>query len=141
MNQLVYKAGYKYVVHDRFYYDTGIVGHAVAMTHLTLDGHGTLCIEPGYAWDGASGPAIDTVNFRRGSLVHDALYQLIAEDALPFSCRKIADDILVKICKEDGMWFPRRWWVKAAVNIFGATALENRNPILFAPEKMNETTN
>ena len=136
MNRLAYKRGYKFQVHDTFNYDTGIVGHAVALDgHISLDANGTLTIFKGYAWDGASGPAIDTQNFIRGSLVHDALYQLMAEDALPFSYRKRADELLVTICKEDGMWLPRRLWVKAAVNIFGAAALENRNPVLFAPEK------
>ena len=135
VNRLAYKAGYKYVVQDDFSYDTGIMGRGVALEHLRLSGVGTLTIRKGYAWDGPSGPTFDTVNFIRGSLVHDALYQLMEEDALPFSYRKIADDILIAICKEDGMSAIRRWWVKLAVNTFGARALETRNPVLFAPRK------
>lgn len=136
INRLVYKAGYKFQTHDEFRYDTGIKGRGVTLNRfLTLTGDGVLIIAPGYAWDGASGPAIDTVNFRRASLVHDALYQLMREDALPFSYRRHADDLLIVICKEDGMWAPRRAWVKLAVNTFGARALENGNPVLFAPEK------
>ena len=135
MNRLTYQQGYKYRVKEKFSYNIGIKGYAISTAYITLTRTGLLIIEEGYAWDGASGPAIDTVNFRRGSLVHDALYQLIEEDLLPFSLRKTADDVLIAICKEDGMWPIRRWWVRAAVNTFGARALENHNPVLFAPEK------
>ena len=37
-----------------------------------------LLIKDGYAWDGASGPTIDTKNTQTASLVHDGLWQLIA---------------------------------------------------------------
>lgn len=136
MNRLAYKAGYKYQVVDQFQYDTGILGHEVKLNgFISMTEEGTITIHPGYAWDGASGPAIDTVNFRRGSLVHDALYQLIENDLIPFSYRMRADEILIEICKEDRMIAIRRWWVKFAVNTFGIRALESHNPVLFAPEK------
>lgn len=137
-NYLAYKEGYKYVVEDTFFIQTSINGFSILTDYINLYRDGTLLIRKGYAWDGASGPAIDTLNFRRGSLVHDALYQLIREDRLPFSYRKRADDELIRICKEDGMLMPRRWWVKLAVNTFGANAVEHANPVLFAPEKTNE---
>lgn len=34
-----------------------------------------ICIEEGYAWDGASGPTFDTCGSFQPALVHDALYQ------------------------------------------------------------------
>ena len=40
----------------------------------------TLYISKGYSWDGPSGPAIDTPDWIKASLVHDALYQLIREN-------------------------------------------------------------
>lgn len=135
LNRLAYKAGYKYQVAEDFSYDTGIVGYGVKLDgFISMTIEGTLTIHAGYAWDGASGPAINTVNFRRGSLVHDALYQLIENDLLPFSYRMRADDVLIQICKEDGMSAIRRWWVKLAVNNFGARALEIKNPVQYAPE-------
>ena len=135
-SRLAYKEGYKYVVHDDFSISTPIKGYSAEIPrHVLLNESGLLTIFAGYAWDGASGPALDTVNFRRGSLVHDALYQLIEEGRLPFACRLAADDLLVAVCKADGMWVARRWWVKLAVNTFGARALEFKNPVLFAPEK------
>jgi len=140
VNILAYKEGYKYVVADNYLVQTAISGFAITTDYINLYRDGTLLIRKGYAWDGPSGPAIDTKNFIRGSLVHDVLYQLIREDRLPFSYRLRADDELARICQEDGMMMPRRWWVKLAVNIFGANAVEHTNPVLFAPEKINETT-
>lgn len=74
-----------------------------------------LHIAAGYAWDGASGPAIDTKNFRNGSLVHDVLYQMMRQEAIPESNRTRADQILKEICREDGMWIVRATWVYVAV--------------------------
>jgi len=52
--------------------------------YLKLDGDGQFEFSKGYAWDGPSGSTVDTLNFMRGSLVHDALYQLIRmEKILP----------------------------------------------------------
>lgn len=88
---------------------------------------GFLIISQGYAWDGASGPAIDTPSIMRGSLVHDALYQLIREKHLPQSFRKRADQVFREICKEAGMGFWRRNWVYLAVRIFGRCAADPSN--------------
>jgi len=49
---------------------------------LKADSDGGLLIKAGYSWDGPSGSAIDTKNFMQGSLVHDALYQLLRENIL-----------------------------------------------------------
>lgn len=135
MNRLAYKEGYKYKVQDTFKYDTGIKGVEIYTDYCSLSPDGTLSIYKNYSWDGPSGPALDTINFMRGSLVHDCLYQLIADDLLLFSYRRAADDLLIAICKEDGMRAARRWWVRLAVINFGAQAIEHRNPVLFAPEK------
>lgn len=88
--------------------------------HLWEDG--LLVIREGYCWDGASGPAIDTENFMRGSLVHDVLYQLIRENKLAQRYRKRADRILYQIIREDGMKRIRAAWVFVAVRLFGRRA-------------------
>jgi hypothetical protein len=90
-----------------------------------------LKIMRGYCWDGPSGISFDTKNFMRGSLIHDALYQLMRQGILPESYRKYADELLYKICVEDGMSKPRAWYVLKAVRLFGkssATAV-NENEI------------
>lgn len=88
--------------------------------YIAIDG-GRISIKKGYAWDGPSGPSFDTENFMRGSLVHDALYQLIGEGRLDpvVAMRRRADDALHRICREDGMCVIRASWVYAAVRLFG----------------------
>lgn len=81
--------------------------------------HNLLSLSEGYAWDGASGPAVDTTTAMRGSAVHDALYQLVAAGQLPRKWKYLADMELVRICKQDGMGFFRRQWWYLAVTIFG----------------------
>jgi hypothetical protein len=86
---------------------------------LSLSPDGVLSIGKYYAWDGPSGPTIDTRNFMRGSLVHDALYQLMREGVLDYKVhRKRADEILRELCLEDGMCSFRAWYVYQGVHIF-----------------------
>ncbi len=78
---------------------------------IMLSTDGMLLIKNNYAWDGASGPAIDTKNFMLASLVHDALCQLIQTRMLDKSHQKAADKLLRKICLEQGMSRFRAWYV------------------------------
>ena len=90
---------------------------------VSLSLRGVLTIKKYYAWDGPSEPTIDTKDFMRGSLVHDALYQLMRLGALDHKVyRKRADEILKEICIEDGMCRFRAWYVYQAVHIFAAGA-------------------
>ena len=70
---------------------------------VVLEPEGRLLIRANYTWDGPSGPTIDTPDFMRGSLVHDALYQLMREDLLDRQHRDAADRFLEQVCVEDGM--------------------------------------
>lgn len=89
---------------------------------IKLSKKGILTIFEGYAWDGASGIAIDTKNFMRGSLVHDALYQLMRQKRIKLDYREYSDQILKKICIEDGMSNIRAGWVYQAVRTFGESS-------------------
>ena len=105
--------------------------------YIDLDTPGGLAISEGYAWDGPSGPTIDTLTFMRGSLVHDALYQLMRESHLDHNTyRDAADRILQKICKEDGMWFLRAQWVYQGVRLFADPAADPAatRPVTAAPK-------
>lgn len=84
---------------------------------ISFDLNGDLLIKAGYAWDGASGPAIDTDNFLRPSLVHDAFYQLMREGDLPWDYRDKVDRLLQQMCIEDGMSKTRAWWVYWGVRL------------------------
>lgn len=71
---------------------------------VVLEPEGLIRLARGYAWDGPSGPTIDTPNFMRGSLVHDGLYQLMRIGELDHEVwRLAADEELRKICLADGM--------------------------------------
>ena len=89
--------------------------------------NGTLIVKKGYAWDGPSGLTIDTETFMRGSLFHDALYQLMREGLLPQEDREKTDQLLRKICKEDGMNSLRRRYVYRLVRMFGAKNAKPKN--------------
>ncbi|WP_350200557.1 hypothetical protein [Gracilimonas sp.] len=89
---------------------------------MYLDTNGKLYISKGYSWDGPSGPTLDTKNFMPGSLVHDALYQLMREKYLDYEYRKYADELLRDMCVEDSMSKIRAFFVYWAVRIFGASS-------------------
>ncbi len=93
---------------------------------VALSKTGKLTIKKGYAWDGPSGPTIDTRDFMRGSLIHDALYQLMREGLLPGRKRKPADVLLWLVCLEDGMSRTRADYVFHAVRVFGGRAARAR---------------
>lgn len=111
---------YKYTLFDDYRHETGIIPPcAITSRFIDLDMSGMLTIKKNYAWDGASGPAIDTKRIMRGSLVHDALYQLIREQYLPLKARENADWLLREICLEDGMPKLNADLVYLAVDLFG----------------------
>lgn len=129
---IAYKKGYKYRLYEYYETDIGILaaGHIDGWIDLH---HGSLGVASGYAWDGASGPALDTKNIMRASLVHDALYQLMREGALPPAFRKAADNELYRICREDGMWWIRAQWAYWTVRLFGKLALKRSGKVHVAP--------
>ena len=123
---------------------------------IDLERNGGLLIRRGFAWDGPSGPAIDTKNFMRASLVHDALYSLMRDGYLPVGFKDQADRLLRAMFIEDSMvligpkpggiarviWLAkvaamqtRAAWIYAAVRTFArrATTPEGKNPVLTAP--------
>jgi hypothetical protein len=118
-DQITYRAGYKYVL-DKDYVQHIQLNASVSTEYICLTTKGLLKIKRGYAWDGPSGPTVDTRNFMRGALVHDVLYQLIRLGYLGKSDRLYADDLLRAMCREDGMSWLRAWWVYRAVRAFGA---------------------
>lgn len=136
MKQIKYTKGYKYQlcqdyvdvipIQPKFNIDTDFI---------LLDMRGNLVIKAGYAWDGASGPTIDTDSSMRGSLVHDALYQLMRKDLLQMSARPAADRLLEEICIEDGMWkFRAKIWERMVRKFAVYAALpENDKKVYTAP--------
>jgi Protein of unknown function (DUF1353) len=118
-----YKGGYKYQLQRGYNQSLIAVPDAAISDFISLNS-GQLSIAKGYAWDGPSGPTIDTKNFMRGSLVHDALYQLMRESELSVEYRQRADELLYDICRQDGMSWVRAKWVYYAVRAFGGKHVE-----------------
>lgn len=131
-----YKSGYKYQLVEDCNIEIDICAPINAIgKYIHLDTSGNLTIKAGYAWDGPSGPTIDTKTFMRASLVHDALYQLMREDLLSQLFRERADEELRRICILDGMWKVRAWWVHKGVRFGGlkSASAENRKTVHTAP--------
>ena len=131
-----YKGGYKYQLKENYLLNTTLKPVSnINTSFIELATTGQLKIKVGYAWDGPTDPAIDTKNFMRGSLVHDALYQLMREGHLPHEHKEFSDRLLVQICKEDGMSSFRAWYVYQAVHFFGRAKTDpaEDHQILTAP--------
>lgn len=127
---IIYKSGYKYQLCEQYKVSISILPLSDIVTeYINLYRDGTLIIKNGYAWDGPSGPTVDTRSFMRGSLVHDALYQLMREGFLDHKTyRDRADLELKKICLEDGMGWLRAEYVyravKAVANVYADPAYD-----------------
>ncbi len=147
MECISYKKGYKYQLFEQYSTDITIkpdVDISSSGDYVTLSKMGEIVIKKGYAWDGPSGPTVDTLNFIRGSLIHDALYQLMRENKLDRNVdRDPSDRLLQQMCKEDGMSSYRAWWVYQGVSKFGnpAADLANKKPIVKAPKSYNAIGN
>jgi hypothetical protein len=112
--RILYREGYKYQLNQKYSIQLKKIRpkHYIETPFISLGVNGRLDIEYGYAWDGASGPTRDTDSAMRGSLVHDALYQLMRMKVLPIEWRDEADDLFWNIIREDGMNRVRAffWW-------------------------------
>lgn len=142
MRCIRYKAGYKYQLKEPYSLRIPIRPDKTVASpgdYVRLTPEGELTIREGYAWDGPSGPTVDTASFMRGSLVHDALYQLMREckDDFPKETyRELADELLYELFREDGMWWLRANWVYYAVRLFGDPAADpaSDHPLERAPK-------
>ena len=137
---IYYKGGYKYQLHQSYTVYINIKPSRNIVSpkgFIALDTNGCLIIHQGYCWDGPSGPTIDTPDFMRPSLVHDALYQLMRENSLPRSRRKEVDLLLRQMCLEDGMSKIRAWWVYSAVRVGAERSSTHHGirPIITAPAR------
>jgi hypothetical protein len=138
MRSISYKKGYKYQLVKEYSTDIPIKpDNDIETDYIVLTSEGKIIIRKGYAWDGPSGPTVDTLNFMRGSLIHDALYQLMREEKLDNNIyREPADRLLQQMCKEDGMSSIRAWWVYKGLRLGGDPAADpaNRKPVVIAPK-------
>jgi hypothetical protein len=134
VKQIRYRDGYKYQL-DEDYVHTLPFAVPTPIVHSLFRIVGTeLIAHAAYAWDGASG-GVDSDAFMRGSLVHDVLCQAMELRLLSYDYWDRAADELGRICREDGMWQARRWWVVRAVKLHEGAARHHRpKPIKVAPQ-------
>lgn len=131
---------YKYQLLEPYEHQTDLRDVTVATPGdwVRLEASGIIAFKSGYAWDGPSGPTIDTQNFMRGSLVHDGLYQLIREcDTFGMEHREYADELIRDICRKDGMSWIRSTIVYYALRWFGeraATRKPRKDERIHAPK-------
>ena len=132
--RIAYKKGFKYQLIEDYSADIPIFPASIAENDYVVLGLGHIFIRAGYAWDGPSGPTFDTKTFMRGSLVHDALYQLMREGLLSLD-RVWSDRLLRQMCREDGMCRLRAWWVFKGVRWGGRGSASPRGlrAVLRAP--------
>ena len=124
-----YRKGYKYQLDESYELEIPLKpSECVRSQFIQLDTSGILCIKRGYAWDGASGPALDIPSLMRASLIHDVLYQLMREKHLDHQEHRCVADLLLKQhCIEDGMWPVAAWLVYKAVRVFGNPSADPAN--------------
>ena len=116
-----YRKGYKYQIADDevIPLSTPLGGLVFNSNFFYANGDGFLVILNGYAWDGVSGPTIDTESTYIPGLGHDALSQAVREGLIP-------DEMLPFVHKEFNIWLWkmkmvnfRRWYYYEAVKKFG----------------------
>jgi hypothetical protein len=133
---ITYAEGYKYQLVRDYSVVVDIANETVNSEYIKLYPDGQLVIKQGYAWDGPSGPTIDTKDSMRGALIHDALYQCMRDYGLDRDKYKdVADNEFRKACVEDGMSWFRAFYFYYGVKLFGAksTKPEGDYPIKTAP--------
>lgn len=130
-----YKAGYKYQLLNSDECMTRIYpGESIETDFIELTVLGKLTVKPGYAWDGPSGPTVDTKNSMRASIFHDALYGLMRDGLITRNGnRKLADKVLRDVAREDGMSKIRSWAWYRAVQFGAKRSSKQGRPIQEAP--------
>lgn len=135
---ITYKGGYKYQLRKDYTVETGIVPEQPYDRpdhYMRLDLDGTLTVRKGYAWDGPSGCLMDTRFNMRASLVHDAFYQLLREEALHQGQKDATDRLFRTMCIEDGVFPPFAHVYYLLLKAFGKYASDpaNKRPERTAP--------
>lgn len=111
-------------------------GYAGKAGFISFDKKGRVTVQPGYVWDGASGPTFDTPDSVCASLLHDATYELMRLCLLPsYVYKPEADLLFYERLITDGMLQYRAWAWYIAVRQFGGRSVlpESQTPILRAP--------
>lgn len=113
-----------------------LIDGCVYTEFISIDRYGCLHINPGYSWDGLSGPTWDTKKSKRASLIHDALYQLMRMGQISLDCKGPIDVLFYDMCIKDKIWKIRAWIFYQGVKHAAGFAIKPKGeewPILTAP--------
>jgi hypothetical protein len=134
--KIKYREGYKYQLAETYSLITPVIGYEILDQFYVLQRNGYLIIKSGYAWDGASGPTIDTKSSMRPSLVHDVFCQAQRAGQINHKYwEHVINDFFYKMCVDDGMCHVRASIWKAGVEFADAGDPEQgvSNPVQEAP--------
>ena len=122
-----------------------LTGYSIFTDYIILDIQGNLVIKKGYAWDGATlFPDLEVV--KRGSLVHDALCQLLRSGLLHSEQLNLVNSIFVGLVREDiafmgygqGFYHTLPDLLLTALTAIGEQARGYDNPVKTAPALINK---
>ena len=134
---IAYRAGYKYQLAQDYRCHTRCVpinSEKCETSFIALWDDGNMLIKSGYAWNGPSGPTLDTRTFMRPSLGHDAKFQLIRMGLVGREYIEVANDELQADCLADGMSRIRAWYVRRAMRFADPATRPSAEPVVvFAP--------
>ena len=124
----------KYRLEKEYSEMTGIIGYEAETPLIKLTLIGKLTVRYGYGFD-PSGPTIDTKSSLRGSLEHDAYFELMRLGLIPLSEMDYINDRLEYVCKQDGMMDFRAEAWDFFLDRFGKSSADPKNnpEILTAP--------
>lgn len=101
---IYYAAGYRYQLCRSAQTESGIVlGDPIIQEFYTISTSGTITVKRGFAWDGASGPAIDGPGTIYASMFHDILYKAMRDGLMDNKWRKAADKLYKRLCIHGGV--------------------------------------
>lgn len=102
--RILYADGYKYQMRENAVADSRIrPGKLINHEYFAISVDGVILVRRGYAWDGASGPAIDDPGTLLPSVFHDAGYQAIQLKLLEEFWREALDQMYESLCIECGV--------------------------------------
>ena len=118
---ITYSDGYKYQLKVEHMEMTPVTGYMIVDDYFMLEKDGMVTVRKWYAWDGPSGPTIDTENSLRPSLIHDVFCQLMRDGRLDWVLwRDVVNVYFREQCIANGMWRVRAWAWYYAVGLAGA---------------------
>jgi hypothetical protein len=128
MKQISYSNADKYVLAEDYF---DVAPFTPNKTILTSYGAfyptGEYKVSKGFLFS-ANFPAINTINSRRGAMVHDFFYSLMKDGYLERDKQYDVDYLFYNMLTEDGMSSLRAWYWFKAVRLGGESALDAPYP-------------